>query len=105
MAGCSGVSLWFFGPEKLKLELELGVENKLFLGVVAKMDVVAALVVACGGRDENENDGFTFSFPNAMACPGTPLLTSLPLVGEDWFSRFCTFATPSDGAMTFWEEC
>ena len=87
------------------MKRESEAENKLVLGAAAKMDEVAGLTAACGGSDENENDGFTFSFPNAMACPGTPLLTNLPLVGEDWFSRFCTLATPSDGAMIFWEEC
>lgn len=103
MEGCSGVLLYFFAPKKLKLEPE--VENEVVLAAAANMDAVAGLAAACGDSDENENDGLTFSLPNATAYPGTPLLSSLPLVCEDWFSSFCTLAAPSDGAMLFWEEC
>jgi hypothetical protein len=68
------------------------------------MDVLPGLEVACGGSEENENDGFTFSFPNATAGNGAPLLASLTLVGEDWLSSFCTLTAPSDGAVLFWVE-
>ena len=86
----------------LVLEPEAG--NKLVLGAAANMDVVAGLAAACGGSDENENDGFTFSFRNARACPGMLLLPSLPLEGEEWLSSFWTLAAPSDGAVMFCEE-
>jgi hypothetical protein len=86
------------------LKLELEAVNRLVVGAVENMDVVAGLAATCGGSDENENDGFTFSFPNARACPRTLLLASLPLDDEDWLSSFCTLAAPPDGAMMFWEE-
>ena len=86
------------------LVLEPEAENKLVLGAAANMDVVAGLAAACGGSDENENEGFTFSFPNARTCPGALLLPSFPLDGEEWFSSFWTLAAPSEGAMMFWQE-
>jgi hypothetical protein len=86
----------------LVLEPEAG--DKLVLDAAANMDVAVGLAADCGGSDENDSDGFTFSFPNARACPGTLLLASLALDGEEWLSSFCTLAAPSDGAMMFWDE-